>query len=193
MAVLMALTGCSGGRDKASISASTMAPANVLEVDALGRKFTSTQPAQLRASMGSTSLLDFWFQVADGQGVISVNGRLRSADVGADVVTLSLSNGPTADGVVSVQPANIANVPDLGSGTLRLTMSPAAINGEVEISANGSAWPLSGKLLVSCWVPSAMLPNAQPSGGTSSSTALIDDAEFVSAPCVPFAKWAGRQ
>lgn len=189
---LIVVAGCSTAKDKASESPSTMAPANALEFSALDRKFVSAAPAQLRAAMGSAAVIDFWFQVADPAGSIAVNARVRPTDVGVAPLLFSLSNGPIGDGVASVQPTNIPDAPNLDSGTVRINASAGAINGEVAIGAGGQVWPFSGKLLVSCWVPSSLVSGAPPSGGTSGDGALVNDESFASTPCAPFATWAGK-
>jgi hypothetical protein len=191
-AALILAAGCTAGKNNGSDSPSTMAPSSVFELSALGRKFISATPAQLRASMGSASTVDFWFQVADPAGAITVNARLRPTDVGVASLLFSLSKGPMADGVASVQPTKILDAPNLDTGSVRMNVLPGAVNGEVTAGAGEQVWPFSGKLLVSCWVPGSLISGAPPSGGTSGDGALINDEAFASAPCAPFAAWAGK-
>src|ERR1700690_4112447 len=122
--------GCSG---RESTMPSSIAPANVFELDISGRKLVSPQPAQLRASLGNVSLFDFGFMTSDQSEAISVNGRLPITQVDADSFVLGISNGPMADGIASVQFSNIAGVPDLTGGTVRIGITPNAVKGEITL------------------------------------------------------------
>lgn len=182
--------GCS---ERTPSDPSTMAPANTFELDIPGRRLMSAEPAQLRASLGNISLIDFWFTTSDQAGSINVTGRLPATQTGSDSFVLSISNGPMADGIVSVQINGAADSPDMSGGTVSIDIAPNGVGGEVVLPSSQQSWKFAGKMLATCWVPSASIPGAQPNvGGTSADSALVSDAAFSSDACAPLRHWAGK-
>jgi hypothetical protein len=183
------------GCSNRSNGGSTFSPTSpvVMELEVMGDKLQSTQPAQLRATFGSPSLVDFWFGTANGTQTVSLNGQIPSSVLGSAAFDLGISSGPMSEGMASLDLKNVATT-DLSGGRVHVDVTANSIRGKVTLPSTSQEWPFLGKLSVSCWVPGSSISGSAPAtgGGTSDPGALVLDVAFASAECAPLRVWAGK-
>jgi hypothetical protein len=184
------LFGCASRHQDTSMAG----PSNVIELDTPDHKLIGSQPAQLKASMGNSSLVDFGFAVGDGGAAIALHGRIPPADLGIGNVTLAITDGPTTDGFAASQISNISGVSSLVGSQLDLVITANHVSGDIRVPGLDQPWSFQGQVFVSCWVPRTALGGTQQpeAGGTNSSDALVADSEFISSACAPMRSWVGR-
>jgi len=176
---------------------STMAPATTITVSGLGQKFVSAEPAQLRASFGETSLFDFGFMAGSGAASVGVNGRIGSADISAMTAALTIASGPAAVDVGFLQLNGVADAPSFDGGTIQLAFAANAVSGKIVPSTNDAAWTFSGKMVVTCWVPTSVLGMTQQTGGGTVASdggaePLVNDMMFATTQCASLRGIAGK-
>ena len=166
---------------------------DVLFLDGAGTSFSSPFGANLQAAFGAVTLRDFAFSASNGVAWVSFHARLAAADLSAGAATLTVSNGPIADGIANAQITGVTGVPDIDGATVVLHLSPRTVAGTITPLGASAPWTLTGMLDVECNVPKADLPASQlPAGGTDGAEALFSDATFTAPECAPLRALAGR-
>jgi hypothetical protein len=174
IAVTLALATLTAGVAACDTPRGTPAPI-VFRAQAAETEFESALPARLDLALGANvSAFTLSAAAASSGGVWNIRATLTREQVFAGVVSLDV--GSSADAAANVQ-INGATRLQADSGKLDVSFGQGVVNGTVTSAApeflNST---FSGALIVECLVPES-------DGGE----ALVVDAEFGTAACMPFA------
>lgn len=75
------------------------------------------------------------------------------------------------------------------SGTIELNISQGRVTGVVQGASAEFNATFDGAVSISCWVPDSSPSNTHTAGEESQGEALVQDVDFTTPQCEPFAKF----
>ena len=178
------LAGCS------TQAPSSRSPQNRVVIQSGERLFTSPEPAELKATMGATPMLELTVQGASDGELWSINARFAEAQLRQPrtlpgELSAKLSNGASAEGLAQLSLGSRQGAArTASSGTLNVTIADGRITGEAEADPSELGASIEGDVVISCWIPRT----DSKSGGTTdaaNSEVLVEDTDLSSAACAP--------
>lgn len=172
-------------------SPSSRSPQNRVVIQSGDRLFTSAQPAELKASLGATPIVELTVHGASDGELWTLNARFADAQVrgphsAVGELSAKLSPGAIADGLAQLTVGSKQGASQAASGgTLHVTIADGRIVGEAEADPSKLAASIEGDIVISCWIPRAEVT----SGGTTdaaNSEVLVEDTDLSSSACAPF-------